>query len=83
MRHAVPVIYLALITMLAMTVLALQASARQHGAYIEDQFVRLIEAREGIVPGQARVIPDCGCTVRYVGTQVIGNRYKVVFDKLD
>jgi len=56
-------------------------ASRAH--FTQDNFVRLIEAREGIVPGQTRVIPDCSCTVRYVGTQVSGNRYKVVFDKLD
>jgi hypothetical protein len=54
-----------------------------------DRFVQMIERRVGndigvaIYPGATKVWPDCGCTVRYVGTFVRGGRYTIVLDKLD
>jgi hypothetical protein len=48
-----------------------------------NSLVSLVEARLQVIPGQTRVLPDCGCTVRYIGTFVHGQRYSVVFDKLD
>ena len=51
--------------------------------YVEDSFIQMIERRQQITPGDARYIPDCTCFARYMGTERIGNRYKVVFDKLD
>jgi len=83
MMKYVPAIYLILCGTLMLTFVFLHNANASRAHFTQDNFVRLIEAREGIVPGQARVIPDCSCTVRYVGTQVSGNRYKVVFDKLD
>ena len=34
-------------------------------------------------PGSVHVLPDCGCTVRYMGTSVHGRRYTVTLDRLD
>ena len=48
-----------------------------------DSFIRMVEMREGVSPGQTRVLPECSCTVRYVGTSVHGRRYSVIFDRLD
>ena len=48
-----------------------------------DGFVRFFERHENIVPGAMRVLPDCGCTILYKGTEVMGNHYKVFIDKLD
>ena len=48
-----------------------------------DSLVRAIEMREGVAPGGTRVIPDCSCTVRYLGTTVHGNRYTITLEKLD
>ena len=48
-----------------------------------DAFVRMLEAREGMYPGRTRVIPECGCTVRYLGTRVNGRVYSVELEKLD
>jgi hypothetical protein len=46
-------------------------------------FIRMIEARMNITPGQTRVLPDCQCTVRYLGTTVHGTHYTIHLDKLD
>lgn len=48
-----------------------------------DAFIRTLEASQGIAPGSTRVLPQCGCTIRYVGTSVSGNHYTVHIDKLD
>lgn len=48
-----------------------------------DSFVRLLEQRQGIIAGQTRVLPECNCTIRYLGTTVNGNHYSVHIDKLD
>ncbi len=52
-------------------------------AHSDDGFVRMLEMRQGVSPGQTRVLPECNCTIRYVGTFVRGKRYTVVIDKLD
>lgn len=52
-------------------------------ANASDRFVSLLEQREGMRPGQTRVIPECGCTIRYNGTTVSGNHYAVHIDRLD
>ncbi len=62
--------------------MAILAAVLGH-AWAGDNFVRLLEARQGVVPGQTRVLPECNCTIRYVGTFVHGKRYTVVIDKLD
>jgi hypothetical protein len=49
----------------------------------EGGFVAFMEAHFHVQPGVTKVWPDCGCTVRYVGTSVHGNRYSVTIDKLD
>jgi hypothetical protein len=48
-----------------------------------DAFVQTMERRAGLLPGQTKVLPECSCTVRYVGTAVHGHRYTIVIDKLD
>jgi hypothetical protein len=58
-------------------------AARIAWSMSRDSFVQMLEQREGIAPGQTKVLPACGCTVRYVGTFVRGKRYTVVIDKLD
>ncbi len=65
----------------ALTVFLLVVLATYSNA--SDAFVQMIERREGIFPGQTRVLPECSCTVRYVGTTTKGRRYSVIFDKLD
>ncbi len=52
-------------------------------AFASDSFVRLIEARQGIYPGQTKVLPECSCTVRYLGTKINGRVYSVILEKLD
>ena len=44
--------------------------------------VGIFEMRYG-APGMTRVLPECGCTVKYVGTKVVGTDYFVHFKKLD
>ncbi len=46
-------------------------------------FVNAMERHFQVYPGQTKVWPECGCTIRYVGTTVHGNRYTVTIDKLD
>jgi hypothetical protein len=45
--------------------------------------VSMFEARFGGPPGTTRVIPECGCTMKYVGTRIEGTDYFVHFKKLD
>lgn len=45
--------------------------------------VQTIEMRVGVLPGQTKVIPECGCTVRYLGTKVRGRTYTITLQKLD
>lgn len=65
-------------TMAAYLLLAYAVSAA-HG----DGFVRTLEMRMGWTPGDTRVVPECGCTVRYAGTTVSGSHYSIHLDKLD
>ncbi len=48
-----------------------------------DAFVRMIEQRQGMYPGGTKVLPDCGCTIKYLGTKIEGHVYAVYLDKLD
>jgi hypothetical protein len=53
-----------------------------HAALSSDSFVQMLEARYG-APGTTRVLPECGCTVRYLGTTVRGRDYDVHVRRLD
>ncbi len=53
------------------------------GASSTNSFIQMLERREGVAPGQTKVIPECGCTVRYLGTRVHGRIYTVELEKLD
>ncbi len=44
--------------------------------------VALLEAHYG-APGTPHVLPECGCTVRYLGTTVKGQDYFVHLRRLD
>lgn len=48
-----------------------------------DSFVKMIEQQYGMFPGQTRVLPQCGCTVKLLGTKISGHVYTVYLDKLD
>lgn len=48
-----------------------------------DPFVQMLERREGVFPGKMKVLPECSCTVRYLGTHVHGRVYTVILEKLD
>jgi hypothetical protein len=52
-------------------------------AYPADRFVALIEQSVGMRPGQTKVLPACGCTIRYMGTSGSGRHYVVRIDRLD
>jgi hypothetical protein len=64
---------------LAGSVMAIQ---KAYSGY-DHPFISLMERHFQVFPGQTKVWPDCGCTVRYVGTTVHGRRYTVIIDKLD
>ncbi len=64
---------------LAGSFLAIQ---KAHSDYAHP-LVSMLERKFQVYPGQTRVWPECGCTIRYVGTTVRGGRYNIVFDKLD
>ena len=51
--------------------------------YREDALVRSIERREGAFPGSTRVVPECNCTVRYNGTEIVGRHYRPDIERLD
>lgn len=61
---------------------AVSASFKAFGG-VPDAFVRMLEMRQGISPGATKVLTECGCTIRYLGTTVSGNHYAVHIDKLD
>lgn len=44
--------------------------------------VSIFEMRFG-APGTPHVVPECGCTMRYVGTKVEGRDFYVHFRQLD
>ena len=54
-----------------------------------DQFVRMIERRLSgdahfaVAPGVTVTTPECGCTIRYLGTKIDGHIYAVYLDKMD
>jgi hypothetical protein len=54
-----------------------------------DRFVQMIERKISgsshiqITPGVIVTDPDCGCTVKYLGTKIVGHVYWVGIDKLD
>jgi hypothetical protein len=50
---------------------------------VANSFVQMLERREGMAPGGTKVIPDCSCTMQYLGTQVRGRDYFVHLRKLD
>lgn len=51
--------------------------------YANDGMVGMLERHFQVVPGATRVLPECGCTVRYLGTTVHGRRYTVTIERLD
>jgi hypothetical protein len=61
---------------------SVQAIKKAFGAG-PDAFVQMLERREGVFPGQTKVLPDCNCTVRYLGTVRHGRVYSVQIEKLD
>ena len=54
-----------------------------------DPFVRMIERRlsgdahMNIGPGVMVSSPECGCTIKYLGTKIEGHVYAVYLDKMD
>jgi hypothetical protein len=58
-------------------------AARIAWSMSRDSFVQMIEQRQGMAPGGTKVIPDCSCTMQYLGTQVRGRDYFVHLRKLD
>lgn len=44
--------------------------------------ISIFETRFG-APGTAHVVPECGCTFKYVGTNIRGKDYYVHFRQLD
>jgi hypothetical protein len=74
-----------LIGVLIGVVLSVSATAR-HSPFKTDGLVRLLEAQlaqSNVVRGVPALIPYCQCTIEYVGTEVSGNHYRVLIDKLD
>ena len=64
-----------------MALLVLGAVA--HIARAADGMIGSLERHFQVTPGSTRVLQECGCTVRYIGTTVHGHRYTVTIDKLD
>jgi hypothetical protein len=54
-----------------------------HAGYQSNSFVRMIEQHVGIQPGEVRVLTECSCTVKYLGTKIDGRLYTIVLEKLD
>jgi len=74
-----------LIGVIAGVLLSASAFAR-HTTLKTDGLVHLLEAQlaqSNVVRGVPVVLPYCQCTIEYVGTEIHGNRYKVLIDKLD
>ncbi len=61
---------------------AILLSIAVHNAWGATGVVNIFEMRFG-APGTPHVVPECGCTFRYVGTRVEGADYFVHFKKLD
>ncbi len=79
MIRATSVIYLLIVLAAFIIVMAVAVA---YGGY-DHPFVNAMERHFQVYPGQTKVWPECGCTIRYVGTTVHGNRYTVTIDKLD
>jgi hypothetical protein len=62
---------------------SLYATAKSAQMFRSDSLVQTFERRVGVTPGTTRVVPECSCTVRYDGTEIIGSHYRVFFDRLD
>lgn len=48
-----------------------------------DSLVRILEQQQGMYPGSTKVLPQCNCTIKYLGTKIDGHVYEVFLDKLD
>ncbi len=71
-----------LLIVLAAFILVIVAARSAYSGY-DHPFVNAMERHFQVYPGQTKVWPECGCTIRYVGTTVHGNRYTITIDKLD
>ncbi len=78
LERVIEAVYLVIIAMALMLVFL---AARN--ALGSDNFVQMIERREGMAPGQTKVLPECSCTIRYLGTTVRGRNYDVHIRRLD
>ena len=58
-------------------------AAHGRGAFQSDGFVRMLERHVGIEAGETKVLPECSCSVRYLGTKIDGKLYTVVIEKMD
>ena len=77
MIRLVSTIYLLIILIAAMLI---GIAARQ--AMGAGSLVNIFEARFG-APGTPHVVPECGCTMKYVGTKVDGRDFYVHFRQMD
>ena len=73
--------YVVAIVIIILTGLMVYANAAT--GFRTDPLVQTIEQQQGMLPGSTKVIPQCGCTVRYLGTKIEGHIYEVYLDKLD
>ncbi len=77
--RGIDILYLLVVLVAVIIVMTV---ARAYSGY-DHPFVNAMERHFQVYPGQTRVWPECGCTIRYVGTTVNGHRYSIVIDKLD
>lgn len=56
--------------------------ASMHNAMGSTGLVSILEMRYG-APGTMHVLPECSCTVKYLGTTVQGRDYAVHFRQMD
>jgi hypothetical protein len=52
-------------------------------AFGVDPLVKALEREQGLRPGRTMVIPECSCTVKYLGTRIEGHTYMIYLAKLD
>ena len=71
-------VYFLLIVLTAFSLIAIAA----HSALGNPNIIKVFESRFG-APGTSHVVPECGCTFRYVGTKIEGTDYFVHFKKMD
>lgn len=64
-------------------VAALISAAHGHPGFQSDGFVRMLERHVGIEAGETKVLPECSCSVKYLGTKIDGKLYTVVIEKMD